>query len=105
MTQGPDSHPKCIRAVCEAALRRLGRERIELFYQHCVDPAAPIEDVPGSVRDLIAEGKVGHLGRSEAGAETIRRAHAVHPAAALQSEYSLWWGEPRIAMLTLVSRF
>jgi pyridoxine 4-dehydrogenase len=91
---GLDSRPENIRAVAEASLRRLRTERIDLFYQHRVDPAVPVEDVAGTVRDLIAEGKVAHFGMSEAGAESIRRAHAVQPVAALQSEYSLWWREP-----------
>ena len=91
---GMDSRPEHIRAVAEASLKRLNTDRIDLFYQHRVDPAVPIEDVAGTVKDLIADGKVGHFGLSEAGAGTIRRAHAVQPVAALQSEYSLWWREP-----------
>ncbi|MGD8414227.1 MAG: aldo/keto reductase [Candidatus Latescibacterota bacterium] len=91
---GPDSRPERIREVAEASLRRLRTDRIDLFYQHRVDPAVPIEDVAGTVRDLIAEGKVRHFGLSEAGAQTIRRAHAVQPVTALQSEYSMWWREP-----------
>ena len=91
---GMDSRPEHIRAVAEASLKRLGTDRIDLFYQHRVDPAVPIEDVAGTVKDLIAEGKVLHFGLSEAGAATIRRAHAEQPVAALQSEYSLWWREP-----------
>lgn len=87
---GQDSRPENIRRVAEESLRRLRVERIDLFYQHRVDPNVPIEDVAGTVRDLISEGKVKHFGLSEAGANTIRRAHAVHPVAALQSEYSLW---------------
>ena len=87
---GVDSRPEHIRAVAEASLKRLGVEAIDLFYQHRVDPNVPIEDVAGAVKDLIAEGKVKHFGLSEAGAETIRKAHAVQPIAALQSEYSLW---------------
>lgn len=87
---GADSRPAHIREVVEASLRRLQTDRIDLLYQHRVDPAVPIEDVAGTVRDLIAEGKVLHFGLSEAGAETIRRAHAVQPVAALQSEYSIW---------------
>jgi aryl-alcohol dehydrogenase-like predicted oxidoreductase len=86
-----DSSPKRIKAVAEASLKRLQVEVIDLFYQHRVDPNVPIEDVAGAVRDLIAEGKVKHFGLSEAGANTIRRAHAVQPVTALQSEYSLWW--------------
>ncbi len=93
--QGLDSRPENIRAVAEASLRRLKTDRIDLLYQHRVDPNVPIEDVAGTVRDLIAEGKVKHFGLSEAGATTIRRAHAVQPVAALQSEYSLWWREPQ----------
>lgn len=96
---GLDSRPERIRAVAEAALTRLRTDRIDLFYQHRVDPAVPIEDVAGTVRDLIAEGKVKHFGLSEAGAQTIRRAHAVQPVAALQSEYSLWWREPEKQIL------
>lgn len=91
---GMNSRPDHIRAVADAALKRLKTEVIDLFYQHRVDPNVPIEDVAGTVRDLIAEGKVKHFGLSEAGAQTIRRAHAVQPLAALQSEYSLWWREP-----------
>ncbi|WP_027818097.1 aldo/keto reductase [Paraburkholderia bannensis] len=93
-TAGVDSRPERIRAVAEASLKRLKTDRIDLFYQHRVDPNVPIEDVAGTVKDLIAEGKVKHFGLSEAGAQTIRRAHAVQPVAALQSEYSLWWREP-----------
>jgi aryl-alcohol dehydrogenase-like predicted oxidoreductase len=91
---GLDSRPAHIREVADASLRRLRTDRIDLFYQHRVDPDVPIEDVAGTVRDLIAEGKVGHFGMSEAGVATIRRAHAVCPVAALQNEYSLWWREP-----------
>ncbi len=87
---GVDSRPEHIREVAEASLKRLGVEVIDLLYQHRVDPNVPIEDVAGTVKDLIAEGKVKHFGLSEAGADTIRRAHAVQPVAALQSEYSLW---------------
>ena len=89
--RGTDSRPEHIRTVAEASLKRLGVEVIDLFYQHRVDPNVPIEDVAGTVKDLIAEGKVKHFGLSEAGPETIRRAHAVQPVAALQSEYSLWF--------------
>ena len=89
-TAGFNSHPDHIREVCDASLKRLRTDRIDLFYQHRVDPEVPIEDVAGAVKDLIAEGKVGHFGMSEADAETIRRAHAVQPVTALQSEYSLW---------------
>src|SRR5579885_940355 len=88
---GVDSRPENIRAVAEVSLKRLKTETIDLFYQHRVDPDVPIEDVAGTVRDLIAEGKVRYFGLSEAGTETIRCAHAVQPIAALQSEYSLWW--------------
>ena len=91
---GLDSRPERIREVAEASLRHLKTERIDLFYQHRVDPDVPIEEVAGAVRDLIREGKVGHFGLSEAGVGSIRRAHAVQPVAALQSEYSLWWREP-----------
>ena len=92
--QGANSRPSRIRAVAEAALKRLRTDVIDLFYQHRVDPNVPIEEVAGTVRELIQEGKVKHFGMSEAGAETIRRAHAVQPVTALQSEYSLWWREP-----------
>jgi aryl-alcohol dehydrogenase-like predicted oxidoreductase len=93
------SRPAHIREVAEASLRRLRVEAIDLFYQHRVDPDVPIEDVAGAVKDLIAEGKVRHFGLSEAGAQTIRRAHAVQPVAALQSEYSLWWRRPEADVL------
>jgi aryl-alcohol dehydrogenase-like predicted oxidoreductase len=96
---GLDSRPAHIREVAEASLARLGVETIDLFYQHRVDPAVPIEDVAGAVRDLIREGKVRHFGLSEAGVQTIRRAHAVQPVTALQSEYSLWWREPEAEIL------
>jgi aryl-alcohol dehydrogenase-like predicted oxidoreductase len=96
---GLDSRPAHIREVAEASLRRLGIEAIDLFYQHRVDPNVPIEDVAGTVRDLIREGKVRHFGLSEAGVATIRRAHAVQPVTALQSEYSLWWREPEVEVL------
>jgi aryl-alcohol dehydrogenase-like predicted oxidoreductase len=89
-----DSSPAHIRAVAEGSLKRLGVEAIDLYYQHRVDPQVPIEDVAGAVKDLIQQGKVRHFGLSEAGAGTIRRAHAVQPLAALQSEYSLWYREP-----------
>ena len=89
-----DSRPEHIREVAEASLKRLRTEVIDLFYQHRVDPKVPIEDVAGAVKDLISEGKVRHFGLSEAGVQTIRRAHAVQPVTALQSEYSLWWREP-----------
>ena len=91
---GMDSRPEHIRAVAEASLKRLRTDVIDLFYQHRVDPNVPIEDVAGTVKELIAEGKVRHFGLSEAGVRNIRRAHAVQPVAALQSEYSLWWREP-----------
>ena len=91
---GMDSRPERIRAVAEASLKRLGVEAIDLFYQHRVDPEVPIEDVAGAVRDLIREGKVKHFGLSEPGAQTIRRAHAVHPVTAIQNEYSLWTRGP-----------
>jgi aryl-alcohol dehydrogenase-like predicted oxidoreductase len=92
--KGMDSRPENIRAVAEAALKRLKTDVIDLYYQHRVDPNVPIEDVAGTVKELIQEGKVKHFGMSEAGVATIRRAHAVQPLAALQSEYSLWWREP-----------
>lgn len=98
-TGGTNSRPERIRAVCDAALKRLGTDHIDLFYQHRVDPAVPIEDVAGTVRELIAAGKVGHFGMSEAGVATIRRAHAVQPLAAVQSEYSLWTREPEVDLL------
>jgi len=93
-TRGLSSRPAHIREVAEASLKRLKIDTIDLFYQHRVDPDVPIEDVAGTVKDLIAEGKVRHFGLSEAGVQTIRRAHAVQPVTALQSEYSLWWREP-----------
>ncbi|HEL5401188.1 TPA: aldo/keto reductase [Stenotrophomonas maltophilia] len=96
---GLDSRPENIRAVAEASLKRLRTDYIDLFYQHRVDPNVPIEDVAGTVRDLIAEGKVGHFGLSEASAATVRRAHAVQPVTAVQSEYSLWWREPERELL------
>jgi hypothetical protein len=96
---GLDSRPENIRAVAEASLKRLRTDHIDLFYQHRVDPNVPIEDVAGTVRDLIAEGKVGHFGLSEASAATVRRAQAVQPVAAVQSEYSLWWREPERELL------
>lgn len=92
--QGLDSRPENIRAVAEGSLRRLRTDRIDLFYQHRVDPDVPVEDVAGMVRDLIQEGKVLHFGLSEAGLQSMRKAHAVQPVTALQSEYSLWWREP-----------
>jgi aryl-alcohol dehydrogenase-like predicted oxidoreductase len=91
---GLNSQPENIRRVAEAALRRLKTDRIDLFYQHRVDPGVPMEDVAGTVKELIQEGKVKYFGLSEAGVQSIRRAHAVQPVAALQSEYSLWWREP-----------
>lgn len=96
---GLDSRPAHIREVADASLKRLRTDRIDLFYQHRVDPNVPIEDVAGAVKDLIREGKVRHFGLSEAGVGTIRRAHAVQPVAALQSEYSLWWREPEQEVL------
>jgi aryl-alcohol dehydrogenase-like predicted oxidoreductase len=94
-----NSRPEHIREVAESSLRRLRIEVIDLFYQHRVDPDVPIEDVAGAVKDLIREGKVRHFGLSEAGISTIRRAHAVQPVAALQSEYSLWWRKPEEEVL------
>ena len=96
---GVNSRPEHIKAVAEAALKRLKSDRIDLFYQHRVDPSVPIEDVAGAVKDLIAQGKVKHFGLSEASAQTVRRAHAVQPVTALQSEYSLWWRGPETALL------
>jgi len=98
---GLDSRPQHIRDVAEASLRRLRTDHIDLFYQHRVDPNVPMEDVAGAVKDLIAAGKVRHFGLSEASAQSIRRAHAVQPVAALQSEYSLWWREPEAEVLPL----
>jgi aryl-alcohol dehydrogenase-like predicted oxidoreductase len=98
-TKGQDSRPERIRAVAEASLKRLKTDRIDLFYQHRVDPDVPMEDVAGAVKDLIAQGKVKHFGLSEAGVQSIRRAHAVQPVTALQSEYSLWWREPEKEIL------
>jgi len=97
--QGMDSRPETIRAVTEAALKRLRTDRIDLLYQHRVDPNIPIEEVAGTVKELIQAGKVKHFGMSEAGAATIRKAHAVQPVAALQSEYSLWWREPELEII------
>ncbi len=99
---GLDSRPAHIREVADASLQRLGTDRIDLFYQHRVDPDVPIEDVAGTVKDLIREGKVRHFGLSEAGAQTIRRAHAVQPVTALQSVYSLWFREPEREILPLL---
>ncbi len=99
---GLDSRPERIRQVADASLKRLRTEVIDLFYQHRVDPDVPIEDVAGAVKDLIAAGKVKHFGMSEAGAQSIRRAHAVQPVTALQNEYSLWWREPEREILPLV---
>src|SRR6187551_1275005 len=96
---GLDSRPAHIKEVAEASLQRLKVDAIDLFYQHRVDPNVPIEDVAGTVKDLIREGKVKHFGLSEAGVQTIRRAHAVEPVTALQSEYSLWWREPEQEVL------
>ena len=96
---GLNSRPAQIRAVADASLKRLRTDRIDLFYQHRVDPDVPIEDVAGAVKGLIAQGKVRHFGLSEAAAATIRRAHAVQPVAAVQSEYSLWWREPEREVL------
>jgi aryl-alcohol dehydrogenase-like predicted oxidoreductase len=96
---GLDSRPEHIREVAEASLKRLQTDVIDLFYQHRVDPNVPIEDVAGTVKGLIREGKVKHFGLSEAGVQTIRRAHAVQPVTALQSEYSLWWREPEAQVI------
>ncbi len=100
---GTNSRPEHIKAVAEAALKRLRTDRIDLFYQHRVDPDVPIEDVAGAVKDLIAEGKVKHFGLSEAGVATIRRAHAVQPVTALQSEYSLFWRGPEAELLPVLA--
>ena len=101
-TQGTDSRPERIRAVVETSLKRLRTDRIDLLYQHRVDPNVPIEDVAGAVQELIVQGKIRHFGLSEAGVDSIRRAHAVQPVTALQSEYSLWWREPEHAVLPLL---
>jgi len=104
MASGPrlDSRPEHIKAVADASLKRLKIDVIDLFYQHRVDPNVPIEDVAGAVKDLIAAGKVRHFGLSEAGAQTIRRAHAVQPVTALQSEYSLWWRKQEAQIIPLL---
>jgi aryl-alcohol dehydrogenase-like predicted oxidoreductase len=103
-TSGLDSRPERIRAVADASLKRLKTDRIDLFYQHRVDPNVPMEEVAGTVKELIQKGKVKHFGLSEAGAESIRRAHAVQPVAALQSEYSLWWRAPEAEILPLCEK-
>ncbi|WP_068086910.1 aldo/keto reductase [Novosphingobium rosa] len=100
--KGLDSRPERIRQVADEALTRLRTDRIDLFYQHRIDPNVPVEDVAGTVKDLIAEGKVRAFGMSEAGPDAIRRAHAVQPLAALQSEYSMWWREPEEKILPLL---
>ena len=102
---GLDSRPEHIKEVAEASLKRLKIEAIDLFYQHRVDLDVPIEDVAGAVKDLIQAGKVKHFGMSEAGAKTIRRAHAVQPVTALQSEYSLWWREPEAEVIPTLEEF
>ncbi|WP_267395885.1 MULTISPECIES: aldo/keto reductase [unclassified Sphingomonas] len=101
-TEGVDSRPERIRQVADEALMRLGTDRIDLFYQHRVDPAVPMEDVAGTVKELIQAGKVKHFGLSEAGPASIRSAHAVQPVAALQSEYSMFWREPEAEILPLL---
>ncbi|MBV9760790.1 MAG: aldo/keto reductase [Acidobacteriaceae bacterium] len=101
-SEGVDSRPERIREVADASLRRLKTDRIDLFYQHRVDPNVPMEDVAGTVKDLIGQGKVCHFGLSEAGVQSIRRAHAVQPVAALQSEYSMWWREPEAEILPVL---
>jgi aryl-alcohol dehydrogenase-like predicted oxidoreductase len=101
VASGQDSRPERIREVADAALKRLRTDRIDLFYQHRVDINVPMEDVAGAVKELIQQGKVKHFGMSEAGVQSIRRAHAVQPVAALQSEYSLWWREPEKEILPL----
>jgi aryl-alcohol dehydrogenase-like predicted oxidoreductase len=100
---GVDSRPETIKRTVDDSLRRLRTDRIDLFYQHRVDPNVPIEDVAGAVKELIEQGKVKHFGLSEAGVQTIRRAHAVQPVTALESEYSLWWREPEEAILPTLS--
>lgn len=102
VAQGMDSSPERIRQVAENALKRLKTDRIDLFYQHRTDPNVPIEDVAGAVKDLVSEGKVKYFGMSEAGVDSIRRAHAVQPVTALQSEYSPWWREPEKEVLPLL---
>src|ERR1039457_819727 len=97
--RGLNSRPEHIKRVAEASLKRLKMDAIDLFYQHRVDPDVPIEDVAGTVKELIQEGKVKHFGLSEAGVQTIRRAHAVQPVTALQSEYSLWWRKPELEVI------
>ena len=102
VTDGLDSRPERIRAVVEQSLARMNTDYIDLLYQHRVDPAVPMEEVAGAVKDLIAAGKVRYFGLSEAGADAIRRAHAVQPVSALQSEYSLWWREPEAAVFPVL---
>jgi len=101
-TKGQDSRPERIRQVADAALKRLKTDRIDLFYQHRVDTNVPMEDVAGAIKELIAQGKVKHFGLSEAGVQSIRRAHAVQPVTALQSEYSMWWREPEKEILPVL---
>lgn len=101
-SEGVDSRPERIRDVAHASLKRLKTDRIDLFYQHRVDPNVPMEAVARAVKDLIAKGKVRHFGLSEAGAQSIRRAHSVQPVTALQSEYSMWWREPENEILTVL---
>lgn len=103
-SKGLNSTPANIKAVADAALKRLKTDRIDLLYQHRVDPNVPMEDVAGTVKELIANGKVKHFGLSEAGVESIKRAHAIQPVAALQSEYSLWWREPEKEILPLLEK-
>ncbi|WP_250528479.1 aldo/keto reductase [Caballeronia sp. GAWG2-1] len=103
-SKGQDSRPERIREVADAALKRLRTDRIDLFYQHRVDANVPLEDVAGAVKELIQQGKVKHFGMSEAGAQSIRRAHAVQPVSVLQSEYSLWWREPEKEILPLLEQ-
>src|SRR5208282_4756234 len=98
-SQGLDSRPEHIKQVADASLKRLQTDVIDLFYQHRVDPEVPIEEVAGKVKDLIREGKVNHFGLSEAGVQTIRRAHAIQPVTAVESEYSLWWRRPEEELL------
>lgn len=103
-SKGLDSRPERIRQVVDESLKRLRTDKIDLLYQHRVDPGVPMEDVAGTVKELIAAGKVGHFGLSEAGPDAIERAHSVQPVAALQSEYSLWWREPEAEILPLLER-
>ena len=105
LNRAVNGRPEYVRAACERSLKRLGIETIDVYYQHRVDPAVPIEEVAGTVKELIRAGKVRHFGLSEASAEIVRRAHAVQPVTALQSEYSLWWREPEDTILPMLEEF